>query len=401
MKIFSLTSVLFLLLTGFNCLAQTNFVKGYYVTFGLDTVHGLIEYRTKERNTKFCSYKASHNAPATKYTPDEVYSYVLDDKVIYRGYSVKKMGESENVFLEVLVKGSLNFLKSYGSTYYLETKEGKLIDLPVPDKKLITIDYKTYLSKVRYTKGVLRSLMADYPELLRKVDNTPLSFTLVKNIVIEYNQVENHKLTFVEEAAPINIKPHISFGLTTSARYSRMGISDKEFGSIDPTKSWSIAAGGLAQLFIPTIDENIRLNYSLLYGKNSFYFSQNTLYNNNDIFINFSEIRNGFTIEKGFPQAFGIFVEGGLAHSYTFSRTYSWRQEDFLLNSIDTEYIQKENLISPGYLGPVIGFGKGFRLGEKLQLVSAVKYSWLKGLNKDFSQSTNHSAAFEINLLYK
>lgn len=401
MKIFSLTSLLFLLLTGFECLAQTNFVKGYYVTFGLDTVHGLIEYRTKERNTKFCTYKASHNDPATKYTPDEVYSYVLEDKVIYRGYSVRKMGESENVFLEVLVKGSLNFLKSYGATYYLETKEGKLIDLPVPDKKLITIDYKTYLSKVRYTKGVLRSLMADYPELLRQVDNTPLSLTLVKNTVIEYNQLEDHKLLFVEEPAPIVIKPHVSFGPATSARYSRMGMRDKEFGSIDPTTSWSVAVGGLAQLFIPTIDETIRLNYSLLYGKNNFYFSQTTVHNNNDIFISFSEIRSGLSIQKSFPQAFGIFVEAGLAHSYTFSRTSSWRQEDFMQNSIVTEYIEKENLINPGYLGPGLGIGKSFRLGEKLQLISAVKYSWLEGLNKNYSQSTIHSTALEINLLYK
>jgi hypothetical protein len=400
MKNSSLILLLLSALISFDSFAQTNFVKGYYVTFSLDTVHGLLEYRTEERNTKYCAYKVSPNSPAIKYSPDEVFSYVLEDKVIYRGYSVQKIEGAENVFLEVLVKGSLSFLKSYGSTYFLETKEGKLIDLPVPDKKLVTIDYKTYLSKVRYTKGVLRSLVQEYPDLLYQVDNSPLTVQLVKNLVTGYNQLQDHKLRFVKKA-PIQIKAHVSFGPVASFKSSGFVLNTKEVGSLSSNFSRSLAAGAFAQLFIPKIDETIKLNYYLLYGKNNFYFSHSTIYNNNDIFINYSELSNALTVQKSFLRFLGILVEGGIQHTYAFSRTNRWRQEQLLTNSIQTEYLQTKELASPAYLGLLFGFGKSFSFGQNLYAVPTIRYSLLNGINNDFYSSTIQTTEFQVKLMFR
>jgi hypothetical protein len=390
------------LLTAYNSFGQTNFVKGYYVTLELDTVHGLIEYRSDNRNSRIFTFKKSPNGSPTSFTPAQVYAYSIENKQFFRKSSIQKKNKIKTLFLKALVLGSVSLLEGTGATYYIETKDGRLIELPKSERRIFR-NGKTYISRIIYVKGYLKALVADHPELILKVENAIINPDFLKYLITEYNQVSGNELTYLPSKTPISIHPHLSFGITGSSQYAKLNILGENYSNVDFNYSWSVGAGGFLQLFIPRIDEKTKITYYLLFEKKSFYSSYRTFDKHNDLFINYSEIINALTIQKTFFKPSGFFVEAGIQHNKTFSREYRWRQERILENGIYTDYLQPPGLISPLYLGYRLGLGKEFHIGSDLYLSSMIKYSFLNSylIKRGTLSSSINTIGLQFNLKYK
>lgn len=376
-----------------NSFGQTNFVKGYYVTFDSDTVHGLIEYRSDNRNSRICTFKNSTNGVTTQFNPSEIYSYALEDKIIFKSCLIQKESETQELFLKILVSGSVSFFKGTGDTYYLETNENQKVELS-KRKKIIVLNNK-------YIKGYLKALMAEQPELIHKIDNSDYSLDFVKNLIAEYNQLPGNEHHFIAKNTSIDIRPDFSFGLVQSSQHSRLRIQDPTIELEDFGYSWSIAGGVIGQLFVPRVDESLKLTYQLLFDKNSFFSSYSTTITNSDIFLTYSGVTNALMVQKELTNPFKLFVEGGIQQKFTFSKSMSWRQEQLIGNGIYTQYMDRQHPVSPFYFGYLLGVGKKFPIGESMYLSSAIRYAKLNNVDRNFYPSFLNVTELQITIVYK
>lgn len=342
-------SLLIFFLLGVGCLsAQTNFVKGYYVTSSKDTIHGYIDYRFS-RLSRQMVFKKDTDAIHLRFTPkDSIIGFAIDNRDYYENHPFKTPeGEVIQVFYRVLVHGKITLLK-HEKKYYLKTEEGQIYDLTstkVIEGKL-QADLKTF--------GVIKVIMSDCGSInANDLEEEFKNHGSFESFIRQYNECTGSSNSGGEK---IKIKPYLEVGLTGSPQFMNM-----RFGSalsklkleLEPNYS----AGIYTSLFIQGMNENSRLLFELTYSDFSDYgFFSRGGDNNYDLFIDFSSLRIPVYFRYN-PNK--LFFDVGLNQIYLFRQELLMRQERVNMNnanSIDT-YDAETKPFSKWSPGVLVGAG--------------------------------------------
>ncbi|MDR0232146.1 MAG: hypothetical protein LBI82_08520 [Dysgonamonadaceae bacterium] len=125
--------------------AQSNFRQGYIITNEMDTISGLIDFRTYKMNAHACKFKASGTSEEKVFSPGDIYGYrFTDDGKYYVTKDINIDDQQQKVFLEYLIQGlvSLYFYPGEESDYYFfQDESGRMIPVTKQDK--VILDDKT------------------------------------------------------------------------------------------------------------------------------------------------------------------------------------------------------------------------------------------------------------------
>lgn len=331
--------------------AQTNFIKGYYISNSGDTIHGYIEYRSESRNYDRCVFREDANLKPISLYPADVAAYCFDNQDFYEREEFKgKRGETIFKFFRVLVAGKATLLR-YSGRYFARDPDGGVFEIT---KRKVTLEEAraTY-----YTLGNLKVLMSDCEDLSGGVlEKEYQSTTDFVHLFQTYNSCVGTSWRTSRKAV---VKANVGFGLQVSSSLSYL---DFDFG-LDASSfkgDVSFGLGTFASLFLPRVDERVRImaeaNYSR-YRNYSFFSMEDT---NNDLFINFSSLSVPVYLRYGFDR---FFVDAGVNNQFIVGQSATWRVETLR----ETAAFTSEKNITPFYRGMsgyLIGLGINQRLAE-------------------------------------
>ncbi|MBR6192207.1 MAG: hypothetical protein IKQ68_08630 [Prevotella sp.] len=135
------------LLMSLTVRAQVNPREGFIITNQKDTVYGMIDYRTNDKNSQQCTFKADNASEYVTYAPGQIAGYRFKDSGKY--YVSRDFGEDGVFFAEFLVNGMMNLYRrevGYRKIYYLENENGEVVRYENFDEHL---DYDEREAKVR------------------------------------------------------------------------------------------------------------------------------------------------------------------------------------------------------------------------------------------------------------
>lgn len=348
--------------------AQTNFLKGYYVTLESDTIHGFIDYRSEKRNSSLCLFKTDLNLKEVKLYPKDIAGFAVQSVDFFESHSFKtRKGENLIGFFRVIINGKLSLLR-YESRYLAKKETGEVFEIT---KRKITEDGH---SKTDYHGlGMLKVLMKDCAEisssyLEEQYKSSPDFESIFKN----YNRCIGSKIT---ESKKIKINPHLDAGIQIAPALSSLSLSS----SLENAKlknNFSFSGGVFASLFIPKINENIRFVIEAIYGKYNSYTYFTSDLTSNDLFIDYSFLRIPAMIRYRHKS---LFFDIGVQNQFILTQDLKWRIENIDQTTVTT----KNGTITP--LTSSSGFLAGVGLQSNLSghlLRSSARFSQ--------SQSSNH-----------
>ncbi|AYB32465.1 outer membrane beta-barrel protein [Chryseolinea soli] len=203
-----------------------DFKKGFIVTLENDTVPGLLSYREGSKAHRVCSFKASPEQEVVKYEPTQLVGYgFVNDTYFSSKFAETKDSTSQQVFLELLVKGRVSLYK-YDYFFFME-KEGddhlhKIIrrDMAFERNGLV------YKQKSTTYIGVVKTLLNDCQELKGEMENIGFNEQSLARLVEKYNRCMGASLA-VPKAQKRWFKGGI--GLVAGVVQSRLHMTS-EFG---------------------------------------------------------------------------------------------------------------------------------------------------------------------------
>lgn len=378
----------FIFLTCFiNVNAQTNFIKGYYVNNAQDTIHGYVDYRSEKRNYNILVFKKELNSKPIRLNPEDIIGFTVDNKDFYEKQNFKnRKGEALYGFFRIIIRGKLSLLR-YHSRYFAKNLEGEVFE----------ISKRTELSdgKIRedyYGLGMLKVLMKDCngisSDFLEKEYKSTSNFIRIFRI---YNSCVNSALL---EPSKVTIKPHLDLGVIVSPTITKLSLgSSLKDASFD--KELSLGFGVFASLFLPKVDENIRLvleaNYSK-YSQYAYFSSGNT---NNDLFVDYSSVKIPVFIRYSFNR---FFFDAGIQTQFITNQNFRWRIETIQQSNIYTDEgeVTPLNNRTTGYL---VGVGlKQSILNHPVR--ASIRFSHVQALNhpnKPMFRTVELSISFQLN----
>ena len=112
------------LLVSLTANAQVNPKEGFIITNLNDTVYGMVDYRTNDKNAQQCTFKADGASEYVTYAPGQIAGYRFKESGKF--YVSRNFDEDGEFFAEYLVNGILNLYRreiGYRKIYYIENKE--------------------------------------------------------------------------------------------------------------------------------------------------------------------------------------------------------------------------------------------------------------------------------------
>jgi hypothetical protein len=321
--------------------AQTNFLPGYYLTTGQDTVRGYIEFQSERRNFHRCVYKRDLKSKLVEFDPAAIAGYSIESAAFYESHAFKeKDGHKFTGFFKVLAKGRISLL-TYGSRYFVKDSQNRIYDISKTSKEtngLIKVDYTGL--------GTLKTLMKDCG------DNSGAIIDEEFRANPDYlNIFEKHRDCIGAVVYPrnkIKLRPHISWGLLVSPSLTRLKLRS-DYLNASLTNDVHPKVGIVASFSIP--QENLRLVVEATYGKFNqyiFFTSQNT---NNDLFVNYSFLEFPVLLRYS---THNFFVDVGRENQMIMNQHISWRIETVQQSTV---------LTSDGQLEPLHKWSNGFIVG--------------------------------------
>jgi hypothetical protein len=186
---------------GTNLSAQNEYRQGYIITLQYDTLHGFIQNNDYGKNSKICEFKQDSDDQTVTYKPFDIIAYQFDNGKYYFSKTIFIDGNREDVFLEYLIKGKLNIYyqrREKGDYYFAEKENDSLLlltydnvyyDYNWEERKYEPVAGKTNLKYRESTKymGILKYLMADYPQLTSEIEHTELNRKSLINLAQDYH----------------------------------------------------------------------------------------------------------------------------------------------------------------------------------------------------------------------
>lgn len=257
----------------YNVQGQTNFVPGYVITNGNDTLHGLVDYRSDQRNSRKCEFKENKNAPPQEFLPFSIKGYRFNDSKFYVSKNVLVEGKEMPLFLEYMVDGISDlYFYSDGQFfhYYIEKKEGQLYEL-TNEKQNYELNGSHYITNSNKYIGVLKLAFADCPELMPKINAASLDDKSLVALTKEYHAYvcEDEKCISYEKSLP-SIKVTVGAFVSMNSSFMKFGNTSR-YETVDFKMTGFPTIGLLLNTSIPRASEKLSIQISGEYGKAYFY----------------------------------------------------------------------------------------------------------------------------------
>jgi hypothetical protein len=168
-----------------DAIAQQGFQDGFLLTPSLDTVRGLVRFSGKVDVPTPCLFKSNRKSPVKEIHPGTVHGFCTDKGAYFYSRSI---GKSEDVFIEVLVKGHMNLFK-FGDIFFVEKADGAFFELS-DEAEIVMVEGQRQQQKSRNYTRMLSLLMADCMEASKKAPTVPLKERQLVNLVTTYNRCQ-------------------------------------------------------------------------------------------------------------------------------------------------------------------------------------------------------------------
>lgn len=172
-----------LLANGHMALAQQGYQEGFLLTPNLDTIRGLVRFSGKANVPTPCLFKPNKKATPQSVYPGTVHGFCTANGAYYYSRSI---GRSDDVFLEVLVKGHVSLFK-FGDIYFIEKADSAFFELS-DEMEVVMIEGQRQQQKSRNFNRMLSLLMNDCPEASKKAPTIPLKEKQLVSLVKTYNR---------------------------------------------------------------------------------------------------------------------------------------------------------------------------------------------------------------------
>lgn len=355
--------------------AQTNFHEGYYVDIQGDTINGLIEFRFEKRNSMICSFKKTSTSPKIKMKPNEIKAYGIKDKSRYISIEHK----NKQFFFKILFDGKFSLLTLPNQKtmifpkpeyFILDNSSSKLFELSPPNE-ILEINGTKYLNSDGYTRGLLKALMSEQAEIHQMIDGATNIYQvdILKNILTNYH---NRKNIDYKEYDDVKLNPHISLDLNLGVGLQKMRFRDIQSLKINGN---NVNLGFSTFIFLPKINENIHVTYSLNYSKNDYYtFFQN---NNvkNDVILEYGYLEHSVGLRFKHLTKFSINFDINFVSSMPINKSVSWRRETLSQSIVTTENVTNQEVLADRYLGLSFNIGKDLNLYRTAKINLFFKYT--------------------------
>ncbi len=274
-KIVVLTSLsLFLSL---ECLSQTNYQPGFYITLDNDTIHGLINDRSGVGNYIQCIYKPEKSSKSERFLPEEIQSYQFQDGRYFLSKKIYVDSVKRQVFVEFLVNG-ISDLFLYRDNehffYVIENANGETIELQ-KEEATNWGDPSQYDPYFHIRK--LKVAFADCMEIQPQVEQADFSSKSLIKLTRDYHNYvcdEYECIVYEKRIGPPQIYVAPIIGISSSSLsfdkefYSNFTYKDNQFFNY----------GAQVDFVLAFINDRMSLQAILLYGKNDYFGSYNNYY---------------------------------------------------------------------------------------------------------------------------
>ena len=177
---------------------QSGYQEGFLLTESLDTVRGLIRFPGKVAAPSPCQFRTQKNAPEREVFPGTVHGFCMNNGSYY--YS-RLVGGTDDVFLEVLVKGYMNLFR-FGNIFYVEKGDSVFFELS-DEREVMRAEGQTQMNKTGNYSRMLTLLMSDCPEAGKSASTTPLKEKQLVRLVVQYNRCRG------SESRLFRVKPRV------------------------------------------------------------------------------------------------------------------------------------------------------------------------------------------------
>ncbi len=170
---------------------QGKYQDGFLLTTSLDTVRGELRFATREARPAPCLFRSDKKAPSREVYASEVHGFCLDNGSYYFSHS---LGDGENVFLEVLVKGYLNLFK-FGGIYFVEKGDSAFFELS-DDIEVQFVEGHQQPQRSHNYSRMLGLVTAECPDVSRRAYAIPLKEKPLVSLVVDYNRCKGSAFNF-------------------------------------------------------------------------------------------------------------------------------------------------------------------------------------------------------------
>lgn len=390
-------AILYCLLAIFldNISAQSDFRPGYIITNSLDTVHGLVDYRSEIRNMKICAFKKAEGDSIHDFLPGEIYGYRFNSGKFFVSKKIQTKEFNDTVFVEFLLKGISNLYYysslSY-SAYFIESKDGELMELKSRDVRFEK-DGVEYDQKDNKYVGYLIYAFVDCPEMRKDIIRADLSHKSLIQLTRKYHDYKcgDDACVVYEKELPvlkIELKPTVGYAFTG------LTFSDSELESVDFRVSSSPFIGLGLNFIVPRLNEKMSILINVAFNKDYFYGStfQPNLYSyyhihNSNLITSFS-IKYTYPLGRFRPELFAGFFGNSIVKSNTDFYTEGIRNNIVFSTKDSPDIFRRFNG------GLIAGLGVEYVLFGKRRAFS--NFSYLFGRNTQNSEINTTFSSFRL-----
>ena len=231
--------------------AQTNPQPGYIITNNGDTIRGIIDFRTNEKLSKQCLFRANGDSEGKTYKPGDIEGFrFVDNGKYFVTRRLNVYGEPELFFAEFMVQGKMNLYcvaSDYDEYFFFEREDGEMAQLT--NRALISAsslqDEKENLQQKKEQVGRVKLLLQDSWKAANGMNKMDMTRKQLVDVVRDYHRdvCTDGSSCMVYEYKPESDKVKIHFKAFASYAYYSHEKTDKQ--DIDENYSGSAFDFGL------------------------------------------------------------------------------------------------------------------------------------------------------------
>lgn len=237
--------------------AQHDYRNGYVITYGNDTIHGLIDFKDYKRNSQICQFKKSIDDSPTIFTPKDIIAYRINDDRYYVTKTINVGVDQEDMFLEYLIKGQANiyYYRDHLGDHYLIDKPDNPLKEVVYKEEEIVIDHVNRLKESTRHIGILKAYLSDCPEIFDRIESLkkPDHDNMIALAKDYHQKICNNDscIIYAQKKPPIRI-----------AAEPTIGIFKYKYG-----EQFYFATGAIIHIWLPRSSERLYLKTGYSYSK--------------------------------------------------------------------------------------------------------------------------------------
>lgn len=174
--------------------AQMNPKPGYVITNAGDTIRGAIDFRSNEKLSRQCVFRASGDSEAKTYKPGDIEGFRFEDNGKY--FVTRRLnvhGEPELFFAEFIVQGTMNLYcvaDDYNEYFFFERQDGEMalltnmafISSSSPENE------KEHLRQMREQLGRVKLLLKDSWKAAESMNRVDMTRKQLVDVVRDYHR---------------------------------------------------------------------------------------------------------------------------------------------------------------------------------------------------------------------